>query len=168
MLENIVSSLLRHQLIKTTVHKAKAAQRLADRMITLGKDDSLAARRRVFSYLQDHELTSKIFSDVAPRFKDRKGGYTRIMRLQRRKGDGAEMAILELTEKEIKVKALPKKKDKHDHKHGDEKPKTESSKPASKDETTTHPKHGTELKREKQQPGFFKNLGKFFRNKGGS
>ena len=173
MLENIVSSLLRYQTIKTTVHKAKAAKRLADHVITLGKENSLAAKRRVFSYLQDHELTSKIFTDVAPRFKNRKGGYTRILQLQNRKGDGAQMALLELTEKEIKVKEAPKKKEKHDHKHHDHEhhdekpaPKTKSAPPVEGGPATG--KHPVDSKREKQNPGFFKNLGKFFRNKGGS
>ena len=71
MLENLVSSLIHHQQITTTLQKAKAAQRLADRVITLGKNDSLSSRRQVFSYLQDHDLTSKLFKDVAPRFKSR-------------------------------------------------------------------------------------------------
>ena len=167
MLENIVGSLMRYQVIQTTVQKAKAAQRLAEHVITLGKKDSLASRRQVFSYLQDHGLTSKIFKEVAPRFKNRAGGYTRILRLQRRKGDGADMAILELTEKEIKIKAAPKKKDKHDHKHTEAKPKVEGTKPAAKTDVETHPKHGAEPKKEKPKTGFFKNLGKFFRNKGG-
>ena len=156
MLENIVGSLMRYQVIQTTVQKAKAAQRLADRVITLGKTDSLAARRQVFAYLQDNELTSKIFKEVAPRFKNRNGGYTRILRLQLRKGDGAQMALLELTEKEIKVKEPPKKKEKHEHKH-----------PEAKPDAAAHPKHTEEPKREKPRGGFFKNLGKFFRNKGG-
>src|SRR5215212_1116820 len=83
MLENMVTSLLQHQQITTTLQKAKAAQRLAEHMITLGKTDSLHSRRMAFSYLQDHQLTSKLFKEVAPRFKDRKGGYTRILHLQR-------------------------------------------------------------------------------------
>ena len=105
MLENMVTSLLQHQQITTTLQKAKAAQRLADRMITLGKTDSLASRRMAFSYLQDHQLTSKLFKEVAPRFKDRKGGYTRILHLQRRKGDGAELGMLELVGSELVKRA---------------------------------------------------------------
>ena len=158
MLENIVGSLLRYQVIQTTVQKAKAAKRLADHVITLGKKDSLTSRRQVFSYLQDHELTSKIFKEVAPRFKSRNGGYTRILHLQKRKGDGAQMALLELTEKELKVK---------EPKRPEAKPKAETTKPAAKPEAPAHPKHGAEPKQEKPKGGFFKNLGKFFRNKGG-
>lgn len=173
MLENIVSALLTHQSIKTTVQKAKEAQRLADHVIQLGKDDTLTARRQAYSYLQDHQLTAKLFKEVAPRFKTREGGYTRIMRIGRRKGDGAEVALLELTEKEIKLKT-PKKKakkddhkddghdhghDGHGHEHGPDKPKPKG--PDAVERTTGS-------KKDKPKTGFFRDLGKFFRNKGGS
>src|SRR3989338_1627554 len=108
LLESLVSSLLKHQEITTTLPKAKAAKRLADYVITLGKKDTLHSRRQVFSFVQDHQLTSKIFKEVAPRFQKRSGGYTRILQLSRRKGDGAQLAILELTEKEIIVKESKK------------------------------------------------------------
>ncbi len=163
MLENLVSSLLIHQQITTTLEKAKEARKLAERVITLGKDDTLHARRQVFSYLQDHTLTSKLFKEVAPRFKSRKGGYTRILQLERRKGDGAQLALLELTEKEIKLKETkPKAKkeqkhDGHDHEHKHE-TKAETPK-VTKPKPTEQPK---------KQGGFFGNIGKFFRNKGGS
>ena len=179
LLEGLVGHLLSYQQIKTTLQKAKEAQRLADHIITLGKNNSLAAKRQVFSYLQDHQLTSKLFKEVAPRFKDRKGGYTRILRLNRRKGDGAELALLELTEKEIKIKEPKKSKKKcardkgihegHEKKHAkeDEKAKEEHSKTQVPLEKETHfPKH-PEQKKEKPNTGFFRNLGKFFRNKGG-
>ncbi len=173
LLEGLVTSLLSYQEIKTTLQKAKAAKRLADKVITLGKRDTLHARRQVFAYLQDHSLTSKVFKEVAPRFKDRNGGYTRILQLQRRKGDGAQLALLELTEKEVIVKEKAKgKKDakahkapaheqhEHPHKHetGEERPKTHGEK-----ETRT----GKPDEKTKPQKGFFKNIGKFFRNKGG-
>jgi large subunit ribosomal protein L17 len=172
MLENMVTSLLKHQQIRTTLQKAKAAQRLAEKVITLGKQESLAAKRQAFSYLQDHQLTSKLFNEVAPRFKNRKGGYTRILHLERRKGDGAQLALLELTEKEIRVKEAPKKGKKdakgkpdahagHAHPHADE-PKTHGPE-SGKHEKHDEPKKGGE----KPQKQFFKNIGKFFRNKGG-
>ena len=122
-------------------------------------------------------MTSKVFKEVAPRFKERKGGYTRILQLQRRKGDGAQLALLELTEKEIIVKEQkkPKKKESKraaghehekkpakDHAARDERSKAEGD--ASKE--AHFPKH-PEKKQEKPKLGFFKNLGKFFRNKGG-
>lgn|SRR3989338_7949728 len=168
LLENLVSSLLSYQEIKTTLPKAKAARRLADHLITLGKKDTLASRRQVFSYLQDHQLTSKVFREVAPRFKDRKGGYTRILQLDRRKGDGAQLALLELTEKEIIVKEPKKSKKKE----------TKPDKPAVAGHTgREHEMKPTkdraareerpEPKKDKPKMGFFKNLGRFFRNKGG-
>ena len=163
MLENMVASLLHHQQITTTLPKAKAAKRLADRVIHLGKTDTLAARRKAFSYLQDHGLTSKLFKEVSPRFKSRQGGYTRILQLSRRKGDGAQLALLELTEKEVIVKQSKKPKK-----------AAKSQEPARAEE---HPKSMTQVekeaqptkeapKKEKPKPGFFKNLGQFFRNKG--
>ena len=173
MLENLVTSLLVHQQITTTLEKAKEARKLADHVITLGKADSLHSRRQVFSYLQDHALTSKLFKEVAPRFKSRNGGYTRILQLQRRKGDGAQLALLELTEKEIKLKetkAKPKKEsaktDKHKHEHGHEHEHKHEPK-AGKPETpkTKVPERGPEPKK---KGGFFGNISRFFRNKGGS
>ena len=167
MLENLVGSLLTFQQIKTTLQKAKAAQRLADRVITLGKDDSLHSRRQAFAYLQDHTLTSRLFKEVAPRFKDRKGGYTRILQLQRRKGDGAQMALLELTEKEIKVKEPKKakaKESKPEKGHaGHEHPHPKAHEKSSAPEAQKHP----EVKPGKPKTNFFKDLGRFFRNKGG-
>ena len=171
LLENLVTSLLKHQEIKTTLQKAKAAQRLADHVIALGKNDTLHSRRQVFSFIQDHQLTSKVFKEVAPRFKTRKGGYTRILRINKRKGDGAQLAILELTEKEIIVKE-PKKAKRKDAKP--EKAAGSHAMPAGRQEE--HPKgtekeahfpKGPEPKKEKPKTGFFKNLGRFFRNKGG-
>lgn len=159
MLENMVTSLLVHQAITTTLPKAKEAKKLADRVITLGKKDTLASRRQVFATLQNHDLTSKVFKEVAPRFKNRNGGYTRILHLNRRKGDGAQLALLELTEKEIKVKEKKKsgKKASQEHKH--EAPDTHKH---------DHKTDKHEAKQEKPKQGFFGNLGKFFRNKGGS
>ncbi|MBI4432732.1 MAG: 50S ribosomal protein L17 [Candidatus Omnitrophica bacterium] len=163
LLENLVLSLVKHQAIKTTLQKAKAAQRLAERVITLGKTDTLAARRQVFSYLQDHQVTSKLFKEVAPRFKNRAGGYTRILRLDRRKGDGAALALLELTEKEVIVKAAKPKRG-----------KVQEEKSETHDHHERHKGHGDvpkhEHKADKPKPGkggFFKDLGKFFKNKGG-
>ena len=178
LLENLVTSLLKHQEIQTTLQKAKAAKRLADHVITLGKNDTLHSRRQVFSFIQDHQLTSKVFKEVAPRFKSRNGGYTRILQINKRKGDGAQLAILELTEKEIIIKE-PKKTKKKDAKpeNGPESHKAheahatpagrQEEHPKAAEKETHFPKH-VEPKKEKPKIGFFKNLGKFFRNKGGS
>lgn len=91
------SSLICHGRIQTTVERAKAVRTLAEKMVTLGKDGKLPARRRAISRLRSVAAVNHLFSTVAPAFADRKGGYTRILRLGRRVGDGSEVAILEWT-----------------------------------------------------------------------
>jgi large subunit ribosomal protein L17 len=106
-----MNSLVISERIETTVPKAKELRRLADRLITLGKRESLHARRRVFSLLSNKAATDKIFASLAGRFAGREGGYTRIVRTGYRAGDGAEMAILEyLPAEEKKATAKGKKK----------------------------------------------------------
>lgn len=109
MLRNMVRSLLQHQKIQVTLRRAKEARRLAEHIITLAKNDTVDARRRAYSFLPDRDLVTKLFREIAPLFKNRNSGYTRIVHLGFRRGDGADMAILELTEKKITEK-LPKKK----------------------------------------------------------
>ena len=96
MLRNLVKSLFTHEAIRTTEAKAKEARRPAERMITLGKDGSLHARRQALKFLNDKDIVSKLFEEIAPRYENRPGGYTRILRLGRRDGDGAMVAQLEL------------------------------------------------------------------------
>lgn len=108
---NMVSSLLTHQKIETILARAKEVRKLAEKLITLSKNDTVAARRRAYQILNDRDLVGKLFKEVAPLFKNRNSGYTRIIHLGFRRGDGADMAILELTEKKI-VEKLPKKKSK--------------------------------------------------------
>ncbi|HZM15554.1 MAG TPA: 50S ribosomal protein L17 [Candidatus Krumholzibacteria bacterium] len=96
MLRNMVTSLLRHERIRTTAPKAKVARRYAERMITLGKRGDLHARRQAATFIIDETVLKKLFDELAPKFEERKGGYTRLMRTGLRKGDGADMAILEL------------------------------------------------------------------------
>jgi large subunit ribosomal protein L17 len=91
-----VTSLLEHERIETTEAKAKEIRGFTDRMITLGKEGSLPARRRALSFLRSKGVVSKLFSDVASRFKDRSGGYTRMVKTRRRIGDGAELVAIEL------------------------------------------------------------------------
>jgi len=88
----------------TTLPKAKEIRPLAEKMITLGKRDSLHARRQVQSYVLRETVAKKLFDTVAPKFADRKGGYSRIIKLGNRKGDGADMAIIELLGSELEVK----------------------------------------------------------------
>lgn len=96
LLRSLATELLRHGQIKTTKAKAKAVRSEAERMITLAKDGSLAARRRAMGYLYDKDLVHSLFANANDRYGNRKGGYTRIVRTIRRRGDNAEMAIIEL------------------------------------------------------------------------
>ncbi len=95
---SMAKALLIHQSIKTTQIKAKAAKPLIEKLITLGKKNSLAAKRQAYSILGNHKLVSLLFSEIAPRFSNRVGGYTRILNLGTRRGDNARLAILEFTE----------------------------------------------------------------------
>ncbi len=99
MLASMVTSLLRHERIRTTIPKAKEARKLAERMITLGKKGSDHARRQANRTIRDTEVLAKIFDGLAERYAKRPGGYTRITRLGRRRGDAAEMALLELVDR---------------------------------------------------------------------
>lgn len=104
MLQNMAVSLLTHEQIKTTLPKAKELRRVADRMVSLGKRGDLHARRQAASYLQDDAAVIKLFSSLAERFKDRAGGYTRVLKAGFRYGDAAPMAIIELVERDVEAK----------------------------------------------------------------
>ncbi|MBS0149795.1 MAG: 50S ribosomal protein L17 [Nitrospira sp.] len=96
LFRNLVTSLLDQERIETTEAKAKEIRGFTDRMITLGKEGTLPARRRALGFLRSKSVVSKLFDDVAARFKDRPGGYTRIIKTRRRVGDAAEMVAIEL------------------------------------------------------------------------
>jgi len=96
MLRNMVTSLLEHERIVTTLPKAKELRRVAEKMITLGKRGDLHARRQAASYVRSKALVTKLFNDLAPQYADRQGGYTRIIRTGVRPGDAADMALIEL------------------------------------------------------------------------
>ena len=95
----LVGDLMRHERLKTTEAKAKEVRPLAEKMITLGKDGTVHARRQAMSYINDKDVVKKLFDEIAPRFAARPGGYTRIIRLGPRLGDGAPMAQIELVER---------------------------------------------------------------------
>ena len=99
LMRNMAAALLRHETIRTTLPKAKELRRVVEPLITLGKTDSLAGRRRAFSQLRDDEVVRKLFEDIGPRFKARAGGYTRILKMEPRPGDAAPMALMQLVEK---------------------------------------------------------------------
>ena len=98
LLRNMAASLLRHETIRTTVPKAKELRRVVEPLITLAKVDSLAKRRLAFSRLRDETVVEKLFADLGPRFKARAGGYTRILKMEPRPGDNADMALMLLVD----------------------------------------------------------------------
>ena len=96
MLRNQVTDLLREGRITTTITRAKETRRMAEKMITLGKRGDLHARRQVLAYVYDESVVTKLFEEIAPKYADRNGGYTRILKLGPRRGDNAEVVFLEL------------------------------------------------------------------------
>src|SRR5262245_14520008 len=104
LLRNLVTSFLDSGRLMTTLPKAKEIRPLAEKMITLGKRETLHARRQVQAYLLKEETAKKVFSTIAPKFANRNGGYSRIIKLGNRKGDGADLAIIELLGSELAVK----------------------------------------------------------------
>lgn len=96
MLKNLVTSFLKHGKIVTTVTRAKETQSLAEKMITLAKRGDLHARRQVLSFVKEEQVAKNLFDEVASKYQERNGGYTRIVKLGPRRGDGSEMVILEL------------------------------------------------------------------------
>ena len=99
MLQNMAVSLLRHEIIKTTLPKAKELRRVAEPLITLAKIDNVAKRRLAFARLRDRDVVTKLFNELAPRYKARPGGYLRILKCGLRAGDNAPMAIVELVDR---------------------------------------------------------------------
>lgn len=99
MFRNMASSLMAHELIKTTVPKAKELRRVVEPLITLSKQDSVANRRLAFSRLQNREVVTKLFNELGPRYKERPGGYLRILKCGFRHGDNAPMAYVELVDR---------------------------------------------------------------------
>lgn len=111
LMRNLVTSFLERERVRTTLAKARSARPIAEKMITLAKRGTLHTRRQALAYITKEEAVKKLFDDIGPRFKERPGGYTRIVKLGRRAGDGAEMAMLELVGTEFKAKTKKKKKD---------------------------------------------------------
>ena len=182
---NIVKSLLKYQRIQISLARAKGVRRLAERLITLSKTDTVVARRHAFDILTDRDLVGKLFNETAPLFKNRTSGYTRIIPLGFRRGDGASMCFLELTEKKI-VEKMPKNKKakgeeakpeaeaKHEAKAGA--PEAAKEEKRAKEE---HKKEAKKLEAEKMtervksedrkladKRGFMKNLRGLFRKRG--
>lgn len=101
LLRNMASSIILHERAETTLIKAKALRPLIEKLITMARTDTLHTRRQAYSYLLDKSAVHKLFADVAPRFKERNGGYTRVVRTGFRHGDAAQMAVIEFVEKQV-------------------------------------------------------------------
>ena len=106
MFRNMTVSLLRHELIKTTLPKAKELRRVAEPILTLGKTPSLANRRLAFARLRDREIVTKLFDELGPRYAARNGGYSRILKFGFRQGDNAPMALIELMDRPADIVAV--------------------------------------------------------------
>ncbi|OGX00153.1 MAG: 50S ribosomal protein L17 [Omnitrophica bacterium RIFCSPLOWO2_02_FULL_45_16] len=142
-MRNMARNLLTHERIETTKARAKESRKLIEHLITLSKTDSLFSRRRAYDILSDRDLVMKLFKDIAPLFSARNSGYTRIIPLGFRRGDGADMVILELTERKI-IEKLPKKKK---EKAKTEEPKTEKAVEV-KGDKAVEVKHKEDVKKE--------------------
>jgi large subunit ribosomal protein L17 len=132
LLANQVCSLIEHHRIKTTLAKAKAVRPIAERMVTLGKNGSLHARRTAFATLRQKDAVKKLFDKIAPASTDRTGGYTRIIRLGQRKSDSASMAFIEWVDAAVVVEEIPveeKEKKKKEPKPEVKEAKTKETKP---------------------------------------
>jgi large subunit ribosomal protein L17 len=147
LLRGLVSSLFEHQRIETTVAKAKAIKGIAEKLVTFGKRGDLHSKRMVMSYIPNRTVMSKLFSEIAPRFADRNGGYLRIIQTRQRVNDRAPMAIIEFIDYEdLKMKTSAKEGEKKTEKKAPEKktakPKKENLKaaPKAKKETDEKPK----------------------------
>ncbi len=137
MLSNMASSLITHKRISTTVAKAKSLKRYVEPLITKSKTDDTNNRRVVFSYLQNKEAVTELFREVASKVGDRPGGYTRIIKTGFRKGDGAEMAMIELVDyNELYTSAKPEKKTRRSRRGGSKKEETPAAEVETKEEVT--------------------------------
>ncbi|HOU36501.1 MAG TPA: 50S ribosomal protein L17 [Candidatus Omnitrophota bacterium] len=109
-IRSLVQALLAHESIRTTLTRAKAAQPVVEKLISWGKANTLEKKRMAFAELGDHSLVSRLFSDIAPRFKSHASGFTRILRLENRRGDDAQIVLFQLTQLAVKEKAAKQKK----------------------------------------------------------
>ncbi len=152
LIKSLLRSVVIYERIQTTESKAKALRSWVDKLITWGKRDDLHSRRLAYRLLGDHHLVQRLFTDLAPRFKDVNGGYTRVIDVGYRKGDGAKMSILELTRLEPKKKKVGKKE----------------AKTSTKPETKTEALPVEEEKRLDKDKGFLKGIKKIFKKDKGT
>ena len=162
LMRNMVTSLLEHERIETTDAKAKELRRVADRMITLGKRGTLHARRRALRTIRSREIAAKVFDSLAERYRNRAGGYTRVLKLRRRPGDAAPISIIELVDREAAVaapkrgaataKSTPAKKDRAASAAKTPAAKSKPAKPAAAKKRTAKPAADTKSKARKASP----------------
>jgi len=107
MMRSLAGSLIKYETIETTVPRAKELRKLSDRLVTLGKKNTLHARRQAFKLLNDHTLVKKLFDEIAPRFQERPGGYTRVIKSRFRAGDNAPMSVVTYSSRELQKKEKP-------------------------------------------------------------
>src|ERR1700736_6218208 len=121
LFRNLVLSLIEHERIKTTDAKAKELRRYADRMVTLGKRGDLSARRLAFAFMQSRDAVKKLFDEIAPRFKERPGGYTRVVKFGVRRGDAAPLSVIEFTgaSETAAPRKTRRKTETREHQHGE-------------------------------------------------
>jgi large subunit ribosomal protein L17 len=112
LVRNMVTSLLKHERIKTTKARAKEVRRYAEKMITIAKKETLASKRHILGFVREREVANKLFKTLIYRYAERKGGYTRILKLGSRHGDGAEMVFLELVDRVVEEKPTETKSEK--------------------------------------------------------
>lgn len=129
MLSNMATSLLRYERITTTLPKAKEVRRVVEKLISKAKKDTLASRREAGKVIRDKEVLKKLFSQIGPKFKERSGGYTRILRLGQRKGDNASLTLIELVEKVAPVVKKKEKVEKRPKEIKEKQPAPEEKKP---------------------------------------
>jgi large subunit ribosomal protein L17 len=129
LIRNMVTSLLKHERIKTTKIRAKEIRRYAEKMITIAKKETLASKRRILGFVREREVVNKLFKTLIYRYAERKGGYTRILKLGYRMGDGAEMVFLELVDRPTEEKPSETKVEKKEKDEaGSSEPKSEKKK----------------------------------------
>ena len=151
LLANQVCNLIEHQRIKTTLAKAKAVRPIAEKMVTLGKNGSIHARRTAFSTLRHKDAVKKLFDEIAPRSSERNGGYTRIVRLGQRKSDSASMAFIEWVDAAVVVEEQPTE----DKKAKKKEPKVEAKKETKREESKAKEKEAPATEEPKKKRRWF-------------
>ena len=152
LLINLASALVRNEIIKTTLPKAKELRPFVEKLLTISKIDNLSNRRKLISVIKDKDLIKKLFSDIGPRVKDRNGGYTRIMHYGFRSGDKAPMAIIELVDRVNDIEDKSKVKSANEHSAAKSKNNNSVDSGASNKNKDASPKEDPAVKKENKNP----------------